>query len=245
MGLRFEKEYEVNYYNVDAKERLKLTSIADFLCDIGMRQSDSLDMTIDKMMALNMAWIFYKYDIEVIRYPLLGEKIKVITEAIGMKKFYGYRIYEIRDEKDNLVIKGKGTFMMLNLEKRRAMRVPTMMNEIFKCGENTFEITSLNKNIECDLSQSFKVRYSDIDTNYHVNNTRYMEWALETVPRDIISEYTMNHIEVNFLREVTYGHTINANAKILSKDDDTIIIYHKITDEEGKALALCQTTWKK
>lgn len=242
----FEKEYEVNYFNVDLNGRLKLTSIADFLCDVGTHQSDSLDLGIEKMMDMNMAWIFYKYDIEVIRYPILGEKIKVSTQAIGIKRFNAYRVYEVRDSEGNIVIKGKGIFMLLDLQKRRAMRIPPMMSDLFQCdnSNDVFDIDSLSKNIECDKSSQFKVRYSDIDTNGHVNNTIYMEWSLETVPREIIQTYTMNRIKVNFLKEVTYGHIINSESKILESGDITRI-YHKITDEEGKILATCETIWSK
>ena len=33
---------------------------------------------------------------------------------------------------------------------------------------------------------NFKVRYGDIDSNMHVNNVKYVEWAIESLPLDIV-----------------------------------------------------------
>lgn len=244
MGARYEKEYEINYYNVDSKGNLKLTSIADFLCDVGMHQSEQLGVGIEALTNDNIAWVFYKYDIQVIRYPNLNEKVYVSTEAAAMKKFYAYRNYSIKDAEGNVVIKGRGIFLLIDIEKRRAIRVPDTMGKVYDCNGESFDIDNLDKKFEQEIYREFFVRYSDIDTNGHVNNTRYMEWALEVVPRDIFDKCNMSRIKVNFLKEIQYGHKINSEAKIID-EDNKYIIHHRITDEEGTILALCETVWEK
>lgn len=244
MGARYEKEYEINYYNVDSKGNLKITSIADFLCDVGMHQSEQLGVGIEELTNDNIAWVFYKYDIQVIRYPNLNEKVYVSTEAAAMKKFYAYRNYSIKDAEGNVVITGRGIFLLIDIEKRRAIRVPDTMGKVYDCSGESFDIDNLDKKFEQEIYREFFVRYSDIDTNGHVNNTRYMEWALEVVPRDIFDTCNMSRIKVNFLKEIQYGHKINSEAKIVD-EDNKYIIYHRITDEEGTILALCETVWEK
>ena len=244
MGAVYEKEYDVNYYNVDARGDAKLTSIADFFCDIGFHQSEALGLGLNKLISDNMAWIFYKYDIEVLRYPKLGEKLTVCTDALGMRKFYAYRNYLIKDAEGNIIVKGRGLFLLLDLKKRRAMRVPETMKTIYKCEEDSFELDNLDKKFESEMSKQFAVRYSDIDTNGHVNNTKYMEWALEIVPRDIILNYKMSRIKVNFIKEVQYGHTVCVEAKAVN-EDEKIVVKTRILNEENTILALCETEWKK
>ena len=56
--------------------------------------------------------------------------------------------------------------------------------------------------------KSFDVRYSDIDTNMHVNNVKYVSWALETVPKDIVLNYELKNVKVTYEKETTYGETI-------------------------------------
>ena len=94
----FTKNYEIHYYEVDSKLRCKLSSIIDFICDVGTQQSEAVGGGIEYCIQNNCAWVFYKYDIKVSRYPKYGEKIKVVTMAKSFKKFYASRVYEIYDE---------------------------------------------------------------------------------------------------------------------------------------------------
>lgn len=245
MGAVFEKEYEVNYYNVDARGNLKLTSIADFFCDIGFHQSAELGESIEKLTKDNMAWVFYKYDIQIVKYPRLGEKLKVFTEAVGMNRFYAYRQYKIVSASGEVLVRAKGIFLLIDLVKRRAIRVPEDKEVLYKCkGEKGFDLENIKKKFESQFSKEFAVRYSDIDTNGHVNNTRYMEWSLELVPRDIILNYTMDRIKVNFLKEVQYGHKVHVEAMV-ENVEDKVIIRTRVMNEEEVILALCETEWHK
>ena len=81
MGIITEKEYEVHYYEANYKLDCKISSIINYFCDIGGKQSEELGVGINYLTEKRLAWVFYKYDIKVNRYPKYGEKIKVITMA--------------------------------------------------------------------------------------------------------------------------------------------------------------------
>ena len=101
MGIKTEKEYEVHYYEVNYKLECKISSIINYFCDIGTFQSESLGVGIDYLTERRLAWVFYRYDINIKRYPKFGEKIKVVTKAKSFKKFYASREYEIYDENND------------------------------------------------------------------------------------------------------------------------------------------------
>ena len=46
----------------------------------------------------------------------------------------------------------------------------------------------------------FNVRYSDIDTNGHVNNSKYVSWIIETVPLEIVLNYTLKNLKMDYKR---------------------------------------------
>ena len=85
---KFEEEYEVHYYEVNYRLDCKMSSIINYFCDIGAIQSNDLGVGIDYLTERRLAWVFYKYDIKVKRYPKFGEKIRVVTSASSFKKFY-------------------------------------------------------------------------------------------------------------------------------------------------------------
>ena len=52
-----------------------------------------------------------------------------------------------------------------------------------------------------DEAATFRVRNSDLDLNGHVNNTRYAQWILDSVPQKSHAAYDIDVYEVNFLSE--------------------------------------------
>ena len=76
-----------------------------------------------------------------------------------------------------------------------------------------------------DQSQIFTVRKSDLDLNKHVNNVRYVEWALACLPE----EYKAQQIDIKFLGEATEDDTAVAKSELQNGQ------YHfQITQSDSK-----------
>ena len=89
-----------------------------------------------------------------------------------------------------------------------------------------------------------QVRYGDIDSNMHVNNVKYVEWAVESLPLDIVSNYELKELSVVFEKECRYGTEISASYEI-KENEDGVVILHKIDDIEGKELTVLISKWNK
>ena len=90
--------------------------------------------------------------------------------------------------------------------------------------------------------KSFQVRHSDIDTNMHVNNVKYVAWALETIPKDIVLSCELKNIKVTYIKETTYGETVKVSTEVIKEENKTIC-RHKIINEEGTAITFLESTW--
>ena len=247
MGIVTEREYEVHYYETNCRLECKMSSIINYFCDIGTKQSEELGVGIDYLTERRLAYVFYRYDIKVNRYPKYGEKIKVVTMAKSFKKFYASRAYEIYDENNEKIVEGEGIFLLINIDRRRALRIPEDQYiaygvDIENCPD--IKIAKLEKlTNEVDRS-NFKVRYGDIDSNMHVNNVKYVEWAVESLPLDIVLNYELKELSVVFEKECRYGAEIIASYEIKENEEkDGLVILHKITDDEGKELSVLTSKW--
>ena len=67
-----------------------------------------------------------------------------------------------------------------------------------------------------DFELPFKVRMHDLDLNGHVNNAIFVEWAVETVPKEILASFTPIVIDVLFQKEALYGDAIRSQTQIVS-----------------------------
>ena len=78
----------------------------------------------------------------------------------------------------------------------------------------------------------------------HVNNVRYVEWAIESIPLDIVLNYQLKELTVVFEKECRYGTEISALYEV--KDSkDSLIILHSIEGSEGRELSALISKWEK
>jgi len=240
-----DRNYNIHYYEVDIHKKALITSIIDYLGDMAMYQSEILGVGIDHLKESKMAWVLYKWDITIELYPLLNESIKVKTFAYSFKKFYAYRKYEIIDIEGKKIGYASSVWILINTDRRRPIRITKDMYEVYGIDESndaSIEIEDIKSINEVHSEKCFQVRYSDIDTNMHVNNVKYVAWALETVPKDVVLNCELKNIKVTYEKETTYGETIKVSTEVI-REESKIICIHKIVNEEGTELTLLESTW--
>ncbi|AWK50253.1 acyl-[acyl-carrier-protein] thioesterase [Clostridium beijerinckii] len=248
MSKSFTKKYEIHYFEVNSKLRCKLSSIIDFICDVGTQQSEHFGVGIEYCTRNNCAWVFYKYDIKMYRYPMFGETISITTQPIGFKKFYGLRKYVIKDEENNLIGEALALFFLINIQKRKPMRIQLEQYDSYGVdGDVDYDISmdTIERYDEEQYKKQFDIRYSDIDSNNHVNNVKYVEWATEAVPIEVINNCILKRIKVIFEKETTYGDKISVTATVKEIDDFNLKSYHTIRNSEGTELTLLEADWEK
>ncbi|MBW9156067.1 acyl-[acyl-carrier-protein] thioesterase [Clostridium tagluense] len=240
-----DRNYNIHYYEVDIHKRALITSIIDYLGDMAMYQSEILGVGIEHLKENHMAWVLYKWDITMESYPLLNETIKVKTFAYSFRKFYAYRKHEIIDIEGNTIGYATSVWILINTDRRRPIRITEEMYGAYGIDDSnntSIEIEDIKPINTVDSEKSFQVRYSDIDTNMHVNNVNYVAWALETVPGDVILNCELKNIKVTYEKETIYGETINVSTEVIREENKTIC-RHKIINEEGTQLTLLESTW--
>ncbi|MGG7144442.1 acyl-[acyl-carrier-protein] thioesterase [Clostridium nigeriense] len=248
MGKAYEKEYELHYYDVDRNLKGNMSTIINILSDIGTKQSEELGSGMESLIENNMTWVFYNYHVKIFRNPTYGEKLMVKTEAVGFKKFYALRNYEIKDSNGNVIVIANAIFLLINIEKRRMMRIPKDQYQVYGVDgdmQEDFKIPKLETITEHKYEDTFKIRYSDIDSNKHVNNTKYIDWAIETLPEEIVNNYTLDEIKVTFEKECKYGETVRVLTDIREEEGDSLVTIHKIETLDNRELTRLIGCWKK
>ena len=246
MGTIFSSDrYDIRFNDIDYKERLLITSIVEYLGDIAIKHSESLGNGLKYLKEHKLGWVIYKWDIDVLRYPSYGEKLTVRTWAYSFRKFYAYRQYDILNADGQVVCRANSIWFLIDTDKRKPMRISDEMYETYGIGKEdttplNFEKLQLPGRV--DSQKEFSVRYSDIDSNRHVNNSKYIGWSIETIPLEIVEKYTLTNLKVNYEKETKYGDNVNIITEI-QHENDKIICRHEVKDGEGNKTTLLQTEW--
>lgn len=241
---KLEKKYEVYYHDVDAKKRILLTSLVNYLADISIDQSQRLGVGM-QINEKGYAWVLYKWDIDIKKYPTYGDEVFITTWPYSFRKFYSYRTYDIKNRDGELLGTAKSQWILIDINKRRIVRVPEDVWNVYGV-DRTDELPMREAEELKDAQNSieFNVRYSDIDTNMHVNNSKYVDWALETVPLDIMRNMTLANIVVIYKKETNYGQKIKSSTEVRELEDKVVCL-HKIVNSDGVELNIAESTWVK
>ena len=85
-----------------------------------------------------------------------------------------------------------------------------------------------------------------MDTNGHVNNTRYLIWATDCVDDDIYNGYTLKDFRVTYRKESTRGDDLRAKTAVYREEDKvtTVIYFVNDSDRDTVYVQLCME-WRK
>lgn len=234
-----DKEYNIHFYEVNYKKRANITSIMNYLGDIATYQSEKLGVGMNYLMDNKIAWVVYKWDVHMDKYPEYNDTITVRTCPYSIRKFYAYRKFEIFN-KGEKIGEANSLWFLINTEKRKPCRVNEEIYTAYgltKDDDTQLEFEKLSVPEKIDFEKKFNVRYSDIDTNMHVNNVKYVSWALENVPLEVVTNCSISDIKVIYEKEVSYGEKITVETE-MDETEEGYTFNNVIKNAEGQKLTL-------
>lgn len=229
---KYEMTYEILTYDCNYKADAKLETLFEYMIDTAVKHSNEIVGSKDN----DTHWIIYEWDVDIKRYPKANENIKVTTYTTGFYKFYAFRNFEIKDENGNLLLEAKSKWLVLDKDFN-ITRINNDIKNLYTVEEN-FPILKKNfkmEKVEYEFSKSFSVRRSDIDSNLHVSNTKYISWLIESISETLYNNYNINKLEITYKNQTLYGETVEIYMSEAKKiDDDKYILNYKILGEKEK-----------
>ena len=188
----------VRFSEVDSSLHITLPAILTYFQDCSIFHSSSIGMGVAEMMREGHAWILSSWQIIVNRYPELGEELTISTWAYGWRSFFGYRNFTMTDASGNLAAYANTNWIYTDIHTGRPVKIPKEVSDAYSIeAPLDMEVSGRKISIPKNGTSSdriFAVRRSDIDSNHHVNNERYVLIAQEFlpdafVPRQMRAEY--------------------------------------------------------
>ncbi len=244
-GLPFEHPYFVHYSDCDWRRRQTVFSVLRCFEDIAMLQSDQRGIGLDYYDEHGVAWLLTQYDIAIHRHAKVGSTVTVRTQPLAFRNMLATRSFSMLDEAGNLCVEALSHWVYIDTKRRRPKRIEPDMFTGYGIMEETPALTlppALPPPEQTMDEREFSVRMSDIDHNGHVNNLRYVEWALEALPEDLRRNGNMTKLVVQFRKETLYGGSVLARSS-WTETDHRILASHAISSG-GVDVCLLRSEWK-
>ena len=171
----------------------------------------------------NTAWILSRVNIKFVDIPIWRDDITLTTWHKGANRLFFLRDFIMTDKDGKERVKATTSWLVLNLETRRLVRDPRLMEEGTVCTENVIETPAdkvvMPKDVPAELVLEHAVAYSDVDMNNHTNNAMYMQWAMDAVDYEIASAKAVKEVTINFNRETKAGDVMAIYRACVEKED--------------------------
>ena len=128
-------ESRVRFSEVDHHRRITLPAIINYFQDCSTFQSEELDLGLSFCERRKRAWVLSSWQVEVERYPELGEAIRVRTWASGFQGLYGYRNFCLEDEAGHMAAYAHSVWVYVDTEKGRPVKALPEDIEKYGTGE--------------------------------------------------------------------------------------------------------------
>lgn len=221
--IRYTEKLTIPCYDTDASWRLKPASFMNYAQEAAGRHAVYLGFGYDDLIVTNTAWILSRVHVEFADTPKWREDITLTTWHKGLNRLFYLRDFILTDEEGRERVKATTSWLVLNLETRRLVRDPMLMEEGTVCSDNVLEIPAdkvqMPKDAVQELVLEHTVAYSDIDTNGHTNNAMYMQWTMDAVGYEITSVRPVKEFTINFNHETKAGDKVSIYRSIVERED--------------------------
>lgn len=228
-------QYTIPCYDTDASWHLKPASFMNYAQEAAGQHAIILGFGYDELIRTNTAWILSRMHIKFLDTPKWRDRVTLTTWHKGLNRLFYLRDFIMTDAQDNAIIKATTSWLVLNLETRRLVRDPELMDEGTVNAEHVLETPAdkvqMPKDIVPEMVMEHVVSYSDVDANAHANNAMYMQWAMDAVEYEMTSAHQVKELTINFNHETKAGDLVKIYRAVVEKEDGVhVFVEGKVED---------------
>ena len=218
--MKWSNEYKIHYYYTDYNNILKPSYIARYMQETAWNALKSLGPPPEYLIKNNIAFILAKISFKYYEEIYEDDIIKVETWALPAKSLIfprNYRVYK----NNKTAVEATSAWILLDTKEKNILK-PEVLGENFTAYDDEELDFNVQKRFKMpenmDIYSEYKVKYSDIDTYFHMNNVAYIDLICDNLysDEDIISadpksKKRLLSLDVNYNSEARFSQIIEIN----------------------------------
>jgi len=234
----------VHTYEVDYNNRIKVSAIFNFMQEVAIEHARLLHSTYEELMDRGLYWVLVRARLELTGIPMINDKVRLETWLKGKNKLYYQREYLIYNAQNKIIGQATTDWVIINATTKHLQR-KNIFEEESKyyldkqaVKQSLFKIEDISIK---ELAYFREVRYSELDINCHVNNTRYIDWIMDAFDQNFHTNKNLKSLQVNYKHQSKWGEKV----KILKGQTKTDNFYVEgITEESGYKVFEAIVEWE-
>ena len=230
----YKMEGRVRYSECATDNQIKIPAIINYFQDCTTENSEKIGVGHDFLVKRKRAWILNSWQVEINRRPMVREEIDVFTWATGFKGVFGPRDFCMKTAEGEELARAHSLWVYIDTESGRPVKPTEDEIAVYEMGEplSMEEVSRKIKVPEGAIKvDTFPVHKYHIDTNHHVNNSKYIELACEALPE----HFCVKKVRVEYKKAAVLGDTM-----ILKRAIEKERIVAELCDEEDSSYAIVE-----
>ena len=227
----FTFDSKVRYSEIDESKKLTVQNLLNYFQDCRVFHSNSLGRGMEALEGYHYAWVLSSWQVCINRLPKIGEDIQTSTWPYEFKGFYGGRNFQMTKKDGEMLAYANSLWTFLDMEKGLPVKViPEEANAYLLEPKMDMEYAPRKIPVPKDLEvlETFTIKRHHLDTNHHVNNARYIQFALDCVPKDL----QIKQLRAEYKKQAVLDNTMVS--KVSHCDDKYTVV---LCDENDKIYA--------
>lgn len=203
-------------YDVGPEGKLRLSAVLRYQQEAGERHLEGIGLGWQSMLEKGMVFVTSRWHTVVHRLPAMEESVTLTTWHRNRQGPRFYRCYAWRDAAGALLIEGVMLFALVAVESHRLLRGDEFMAQApladcprgVNCADpGRFSVAGVVP------AGEYRVRWSDIDRNGHLNNTHYADLMLDYLPEAYQRRLPVE-VDLHFAGESRLGDTVAVSTAV-------------------------------
>ena len=235
-------DFRVEPQDVDFTLRATITSMCNCVLDTAGVDAQSHGFGTDILLRNDRSWVLSRMALEFDILPEQYTKFTIRTWVNDCGRVLSVRNFVLTDDKGNVFGRVTTQWCMIDMVRR----VPVDLSEVVELHrmyisdepapcERPHKVLMVNP----QHTTEHRIVYSDIDFNRHVNTMRYIDMMLDILPIEMLAEHRPLRLDVHFIKESRYGHTLTVGYE--QKCDVSLF---EIRPDDGEAVCRASIEWR-
>ena len=230
----YKVDTKVRYSECGEDGKIKLSSIINQFQDASSAHSESLGVGMGYLAEKKRAWILNSWQIVIERYPDAHEPIEVSTWPTGFKGVFGPRNFCMKTPSGERLAYAHSLWVYVETETGKPTKPDEEEKQIYGVEpplEMEYASRKIKRQEQTKVVDTITVRKYHIDTNSHMNNSQYVQMAMEVMP----DNFKAKQLRVEYKKSAIYGDKIVL--KLGVEEERTVV---ELCDEEDNVYAVVE-----
>lgn len=228
-------EYFIYSFYCDNRAKLSFPGIAQMLQESAWLHAESCNAGFHALRKEGLLWVLSALRIRINIIPSWGDTIKLNTWGRGYEPLVAYRDFEVFDQAGGEPrVQASSAWVIIDMETRRPRRITPDLQRITPIDKTWTEVNPGRFENPANYTsfRELSVLYSDLDVYDHVNNTRYIQWSIDTIREYHEKKIDISDFEIRFISEAHLDDRVRLN---YAKNDQAYFL-SGVNSETGKEI---------